>query len=73
MKLLDNPGFKRLVVLITLISFVITYILLFVNERRVSNQEAFAEFPIIAGIIALIAFVFVRITYWVVDGFRKEE
>ena len=73
MKLIDHPGFKRLLVLITLASFVITWILLIVNERHVSDQEAFAEFPIIAGLIALITFVFVRIKYWVVEGFRKEE
>ena len=73
MKLKDHPGFKRLAVLITLASFVITYILLIVNERSVSEEEAFIEFPIVAVLIALITFVFVRITYWVVDGFRKEE
>ncbi len=73
MKLKDHPGFKRLAVLITFASFVITYILLIIVERGVSDEEALIEFPIIAALIALTTYVFVRITYWVVDGFRKER
>ena len=73
MKLKDHPGFKRLAVLITLASFVITYTFLIVIERYIDPEEAFVEFPIIAVLIALVTFVFVRITYWVVDGFRKEQ
>ena len=73
MKLKNHPGFKRLTVLITFASFVITYILLFINGGSVSEDEVFIVFPIVSVLIALITFVFVRITYWVVDGFRKEE
>jgi hypothetical protein len=72
MKLKHHTGFKRLGWLITFGAFVITYIVQIVNESRISEEEAFIEFPIISVVIALIAFVFVRATYWVIDGFRKE-
>ncbi len=73
MKLKDHLGFKRLGTFITFVSFILTYIYLVVNERRVSDQEAFLEFPLIAALIALITFIFVRGSYWVIDGFRKQK
>jgi hypothetical protein len=72
MKLKNHPGFKRLTVLITLASFIITYILLFVDGYY-GEREIFFEFPIAAALIAIVTFIFVRIIYWVIDGFRKEE
>lgn len=73
MKLKDQPGFKRLEAFITFAGFGLTYIYLVVNERRVSQEEAFLVFPIISALIALIAFVFVRGLYWVIDGFGKQN
>ena len=67
MKLKNHPGFKRLAVVITLASFVITYFLLLVSGGRISDEEALVEFPIASVVIALITFVFV------VDGFKKVE
>ena len=40
MKLKEHIGFKRLESLITTAAFVITYIVLVVNERGVSGEEA---------------------------------
>lgn len=73
MRLKEHRGFKRLAVLISLVSFIIAYIFLFINERMVNEKEAFLVFPIIAAIIALATFVFVRIIYWVADGFKNEQ
>ncbi len=72
MKLKYHTGFKRLGWLITFAVFVITYIVLMVNEISISESEIFIVFPIIAAIIAGIVFIFVRAIYWVIDGFRKE-
>jgi len=73
MKLKDQTGFKRLALLVTLLSFVVTYIFLILNEGRVSDDEFLLEFPIIALLISLFTYILVRITYWVIDGFSKTD
>jgi len=73
MKLREQLGYKRLAILITFGSFALTYIFLIINEKRVSGDEAFIEFPIQSAIIALVTFIFVRATYWVIDGFKKNQ
>lgn len=78
MKLKDHPGFKRLAISISLLSLTITYFALwliefFDNSYGISSRLAFIEFPIIAILISVTTFVFVRITYWVIDGFRNEK
>jgi len=70
-KLKDHPGYKRLSYFVPFIIFIISYVLLMLNESRVSDDEAFVEFPIISGLIALFSYIILRITYWVIDGFRK--
>lgn len=72
MKLKHHTGFKRLGWLITFAAFVITYVVLMVNEKYISDSTVFIVFSIIAAIIAGIVFIFVRAIYWVIDGFRKE-
>ena len=73
MKLKHHTGFKRLGWLITFSTFCITYIVVIIGDgRRLSAEEVFLEFPTISAVAALIAFLFVRATYWVIDGFRKE-
>ena len=69
----EQLGYKRLAFLITFGSFVLTYILLIINEKRVSDYEAFLEFPIQSALIALVTFIFVRGAYWVIDGFKKDK
>ena len=73
MKLKEQLGYKRLAILITVGSFVLTYILLVINEKRVSPGDALIAFPIQSALIALITFLFVRATYWVIDGFKKDK
>ena len=73
MKLKEHLGFKRLGTMITFISFVVAYIYMAVNERSVSVDEAFIEFPIISALFALITYILIRGSYWVIDGFRKQN
>ena len=74
MKLKDHLGYKRLAMLITFGSFVISYFLLIlVNADNINSKGAFIIAPIISGVFALIAYIFIRGVYWVVDGFRKAK
>jgi len=70
-KLKDHLGFKRLSFFLPFIFFIILYASLMLNERSISEEEAFIAFPIISGLVALFGYIIVRIVYWVVDGFRK--
>ncbi len=81
MKLKDHLGFRRLAVLLSIVSFFVAYILLLRNEKHQDWIHGFntdiydvcIKIPIIAIIISVAIFVFVRIVYWVIDGFRKQE
>jgi hypothetical protein len=73
MKLKDHKGFKRLAVLIALIIAVVTYILLIVNEGNPSDELIFIGFPFAAILISLGTYIFIRIIYWVIDGFRMNS
>ena len=73
MKMYQKTGFNRLSKLIALLGFVVTYIILLVEEHSISPSEAFIEFPIASIIGALCAFLLTRLVYWVIDGFTQSK
>ncbi|MFQ5770950.1 MAG: hypothetical protein ACE5HX_10475, partial [bacterium] len=79
LKLKNHPGFKRLALVITFASFVITYFslsLVTIDDVGPAKEDLvlfLVVTPIVSALIALITFVFVRIIYWVVDGFKNVE
>ena len=66
-----SEGRRRLRWVVSAVSVVVTYVLLCVNERRVSDDEAFFEFPLLSVLAGIGAFVFLTAIYWVDEGFRK--
>lgn len=74
MKLYQHEGYKRLSILIAIVGFICTYIL-FINDESgyVTATLAFIAFPIVSAIVAVGIYIFTRIVYWVIDGFRKQE
>lgn len=76
MKTSKKEGFRRLAILIAAGSFFVTYLILWIVEEsggRVSEEEAFIQFPIVSIIVAGIIWGFTKGVYWVIDGFRKQN
>ena len=68
-----SEGRRRLRWVVSASSVVVTYILLCVNERRVSDDEAFFEFPLLSVLAGIGVFVSMTAIYWVDEGFRKDN
>ncbi len=62
-------GYHRLGFLISGLSAVITYIILSINENRVSAFEALIEFPFYSALIGIGALVLIRGIRWVQQWF----
>jgi len=71
MKLYQHEGYKRLSIFIAIVGFICTYITLF-NDSGPA-KEVFIISPIVSIIGAVGIYIFTRIVYWVIDGFRKKE
>lgn len=68
-----SEGKKRLRLLVSVLVAIATYIYFFVNEYRVSNGEALVQFPVLAVLGFVAAFILITAAYWVLDGFEKEN
>jgi len=73
MSIYKQKGFNRLAKLIAIMSFFITYIILYVMSYNLDNEEVFVVFPIVSLLCSVGAFVFTRLVYWVIDGFKDSE
>ncbi len=73
MAIAQKTGFKRLAILISVIAFIVAYIVLTVNERSVNDKEALILFPIISLLVSLGVYLLIRSVYWVIDGFQPDN
>lgn len=70
-RLNDHVGYKRLSFFIPFVVLITSYIAMILNDRVVSKDEAFVYYPIISLSISLFIYMFTRIFYWVIDGFKN--
>ncbi len=68
-----KEGYRRLAVLVSIGSFFVTYLILFITEKYVSSKEAIIEFPIISLAVSVVLFFGIRLIPWVNDGFKSND
>ena len=73
MKTYEQEGYNRLAKLLSIIAFIVTFIILSATIRRLQPEHIFIAFPIASILVAALVFFITRIIYWVIDGFKKEN
>ena len=73
MGIYKEAGFNRLAKLIAIVAFFLTFATLLIILSGVNGDVAFIIIPIISLFGAAGAFIFTRLVYWVIDGFKKND
>lgn len=73
MGIYNKQGYRRLAILIAIITFIATYTILVMTTYSVDEADMFVVIPIVSSLWAAGVFVLTRIVYWVIDGFISKD